>query len=146
MNNLEEKMQLDKLVNRWTVLGDEKKTEEQLELMTSDINYRVYFGTQVVAETVGRENLVKEFKSHASEVKRYFSLDGQHIVDFSKAGATGILYSQIKMVRANSDNQEVLTDYSVKYEDAYVKVNGSWRISQRVAYYVIVDSKVLSAD
>ncbi|WP_137626481.1 nuclear transport factor 2 family protein [Lactiplantibacillus pingfangensis] len=146
MKNFEEKISLDKLVNRWTVLGDEKRTEEQLELMTSDVNYQVYFGDQMVVETVGREKLIQEFKTHATEVNRYFSLDGQHIVDFNRAGATGTLYSQMKMVRVNSEGQEVLTDYSVKYQDTYVKVNKSWRISQRVAYYVIVNSKALSTD
>ena len=145
MTNIDEKIKLDKLVNRWTVLGDEKRTEEQIALMCSDVTYQVYFGDQKVSETIGQENLIKEFKGHAAEVKRYFSLDGLHIVDFNDKGATGILYSQMKMVRENEAGQEILTDYSVRYDDFYIKDGDDWKINKRAAHFIIVDSKELAA-
>lgn len=143
MSNLEDKIKLDKLVNQWTVLGDEKKTEEQLSLMCEGVNYQVYMGNQKISETVGRENLLKEFKVHVAQVNRYFSLDGQHIVNFIDQGATGILYSQMKMIRTDDEGNEILTDYSVRYDDLYIRDGENWKINRRLAHFIIVDSKTL---
>lgn len=41
----------------------------------------------------------QEFNKHASEVKTYFTLNGQHQVQIDGNRATGISFSQIKMIR-----------------------------------------------
>lgn len=56
--------------------------------------------------------------------------------------ATGVSYSQQKMVR-DEDGKEVLSDYSIKYEDTYVRQNGTWLIKTRIAHFIIIETRVL---
>ncbi|KQX46969.1 hypothetical protein ASD40_17015 [Paenibacillus sp. Root444D2] len=54
----------------------------------------------------------------------------------------GVSYSQMKMVR-EEDGKEVITDYSVKYDDLYVRQNGTWLIKERIAHFSIIDARAL---
>lgn len=47
------------------------------------------------------------------------------------------------MIR-ESDGKDILTDYSVKYEDKYVCQNGKWFIKQRTGYFVIVEARQIN--
>ncbi|HKO76462.1 MAG TPA: nuclear transport factor 2 family protein [Flavobacterium sp.] len=140
---LKTKEDLRNLIDDYAYLGDEKKIAEQMDLFTSDLSYKVYMGGALVADVSGREIMERDFNSHSSEVKTYFTLNGQHIVKINDETASGVSYSQIKMIR-EIEGKDVLTDYSVKYDDYYVKVNGKWLIKDRIAYFVIVKSNNLS--
>lgn len=139
---LQAKFELRELVDTFSNLTDEKKISEQMLLFTPDARYKVYFGGQLVSDVSGTKQLEKDFIGHASLVKRYFSINGQHIVKVDGDTATGVSYSQMKMVR-DEDGKEVITDYSVKYEDEYVRQNGTWLIKSRTCHFVIVDARIL---
>jgi len=136
------KEELRNLIDAYATLGDEKKISEQMLLFTPDTSYRVYMGDFLAADVSGREALEKEFNLHASLVKTYFTLNGQHIVETDEDTAKGVSFSQIKMVR-ETDGKENITDYSVKYEDQYVLQNGKWLIKERIGYFIVVETRVL---
>lgn len=135
--------ELRKIVDNYAYLSDEKKIFEVMELFTKDATYTVYMNGVMVAQTKGTENLEKEFNGHASLVKTYFTMNGQHSVEINQNTATGISFSQLKMVR-EKDGVDNLTDYSVRYSDKYVLQNGRWLIHERVAYFLIIESRSLS--
>ncbi|CAD0003982.1 nuclear transport factor 2 family protein [Flavobacterium salmonis] len=139
---LRTKEDLRNLIDDYAYLGDEKKIAEQMELFTSDLSYKVYMGGALVADASGRESMERDFNLHSSEVKTYFTLNGQHTVKINDETASGVSYSQIKMIR-EIEGKDVLTDYSVKYDDYYVKINGKWLIKDRVAHFVVVKSNNL---
>lgn len=139
---LQAKLELRELVDAYSNLGDEKKLEEQMSLLTPDYRYTVYMGDQVVSDVSGTEQLLEEFKGHAALVKRYFSINAQHTVEVDGDTATGVAYSQLKMVR-DQDGKEVITDYSVKYDDTYVRQNGTWLIKTRIAHFIIIEARIL---
>ncbi|WP_198315718.1 nuclear transport factor 2 family protein [Chitinophaga tropicalis] len=85
----------------------------------------------------------KNISGHAAEVKTYFTLNGQHTVQINGEIATGVSFSQLKMVR-EKDGKDILTDYSVRYDDKYVYQNGKWLIKERIGNFLIVDSKPLN--
>lgn len=85
---------------------------------TKNAKYKVYIGDMLVSDLDGTDNLAKAFGEHASQVKTYFTLNRQHSVEIDGDQATGISFSQIKMVRATED-VDVLTDYSVIYRQIY---------------------------
>lgn len=58
----------------------------------------------------------RDFKLHTSQVKMYFTLNGQHTIKIEYDTATGISFAQIKMIR-EAEGKDILTDYSVKYDD-----------------------------
>lgn len=139
---LQAKFELRQLVDAFSNLGDEKKISEQMLLFTPDTRYKVYFGGQLVSDVSGTKQLEEEFTGHASLVKRYFSINGQHVVKVDGDTATGVSYSQMKMVR-EEDGKEVITDYSVRYDDEYVLQNGTWLIKARTAHFSIIDARTL---
>ncbi|WP_419872465.1 nuclear transport factor 2 family protein [Candidatus Pristimantibacillus sp. PTI5] len=139
---LQAKLELRELVDAFSNLGDEKRLSEQMLLFTPDTRYMVYFGGQLVSDVSGTKQLEEEFTSHASIVKRYFSINAQHIVKVDGDTATGVSYSQMKMVR-EEEGKEVITDYSVKYDDIYVRQNGTWLIKERTAHFSIIEARIL---
>ncbi len=137
------KEELRNLIDLYALLGDEKKISEQMKLFTKDATYIVYMNGSIVAKTTGTDVLEKEFSGHASQVKTYFTLNGQHITDIKLDTASGISFSQLKMIR-EAEGKNVITDYSVRYEDKYVLQNGKWLIQERIGHFLILDSRALS--
>lgn len=138
------KEELTDLIDAYAYLGDTKKISEQMGLFTSDVIYKAYMGDFLAANVSGTENLEKEFNGHASHVKTYFTLNGQHTVKIDADTATGVSFSQIKMIRA-SEGKDIITDYSVRYDDKYVYHNGKWWIKERTGYFIIVEARPLNS-
>jgi len=145
VENLKTRQELRDLVDAYAYLGDDKKIDEQMELFTPDATYKVYMNGIEVANTTGTETLKKEFSTHAVEVKTYFTLNGQHTAEIDGNDATGISFSQLKMVR-EKDGKNIITDYSVKYEDAYIFQNGKWLIRKRIGHFLIIETRTLNND
>jgi hypothetical protein len=140
---LRTKEELRNLIDAYAYLGDEKRISEQMEVFTPDAVYKVYMNNSLVVNISGTENLEKEFNGHASLVETYFTMNGQHTVKINGDIATGISFSQIKMIRA-SEGKNIITDYSVKYDDKYVCQNGKWLIKERTGYFTIVEARPLN--
>ncbi|SFB83559.1 SnoaL-like domain-containing protein [Flexibacter flexilis DSM 6793] len=140
---LKAKEELRTLIDAYAYLGDEKKITEQMTLFTKDVTYTVYMNGVIVANITGNEALEKEFTGHASLVKTYFTLNGQHTVTIEGDTAKGVSFSLLKMIREN-EGKDVITDYSVKYEDSYVFQNGKWLIKERVGYFLMIEARTLN--
>jgi hypothetical protein len=140
---LRTKEELRNLIDAYAYLGDEKKISEQMSVFTPDVVYTVYMNGSLVATVSGTENMEKEFNGHAAQVKTYFTMNGQHTVKIDGDTATGVSFSQIKMIR-ESDGKDNITDYSVKYDDKYVCQNGKWLIKERTGYFIIVEARPLN--
>lgn len=137
---LKTKEELRNLIDNYAYLSDEWKISEVLDLFTPDVNYKVYMSGALVADVSGRENMERDFNLHASQVKTYFTLNGQHTVKIDGDTATGISFTQIKMIR-EVEGKDILTDYSVKYHDTYIFQNGKWLIKNRIGYFIIIESR-----
>jgi hypothetical protein len=140
---LKTKEELRNLIDDYAYLSDEWKIAEVMALFTPDVTYKVYMGGALVADVSGRENMEKDFNHHASLVKTYFTLNGQHTVKIDSKIATGVSFTQIKMIR-EIEGKDILTDYSVKYDDSYVFQNGKWLIKDRVAHFLIIEVRPIS--
>jgi hypothetical protein len=137
------KEELRDLVDAYAYLSDEKKISEVMGLFTTDTTYKVYMGDFLAADVSGIDTMEREFNGHASLVKTYFTLNGQHTVKIAGDTATGVSFSQIKMIR-EADGKDVLTDYSVRYHDRYILQNGKWLIKERIGHFIIVEERSLS--
>jgi hypothetical protein len=142
MEILKSKQELRDLIDAYAYLGDEKRIAEVMDLFTSDAIYKVYMGGALIATTNGTEDLARDFNGHAAEVKTYFTLNGQHTVTIEGEHATGVSFSQIKMIR-EPEGRKILTDYSVRYDDKYVRQDGKWLIKERTGHFIIIESRDL---
>ena len=140
---LEIKEELRALIDDYATLGDDKKLSEQMLLFTPSATYTAYMNGVLVSSTTGKDNLEAEFKGHASQVKKYFTLNGQHAVKIDGDTATGISFSQIKMIR-EQDGKDIIADYSVRYDDQYVRQDGKWLIKNRAGHFIIAEARVLN--
>lgn len=140
---LKTKEELRNLIDDYAYLGDEKRISEVMGLFTPDCSYKVYMNGALVANVSGTKNMEKEFNGHAAAVKTYFTMNGQHTVKIDGETAAGVSFTQIKMIR-DSDGKDMLTDYSVKYDDLYVYIDGKWFIKERTGYFIIIDSRTLN--
>ncbi|NRF37522.1 nuclear transport factor 2 family protein [Pedobacter foliorum] len=143
LENLNTRQELRDLIDAYAILGDERKISEQMNLFTKDANYKVYMNGQLLANTLGTDTLEKEFRGHASQVKTYFTLNGQHTVALKGDTATGVSFTQIKMIR-ETEGKDVLTDYSVRYDDNYVHRDGKWLIKARTGHFMIIEARSIS--
>jgi hypothetical protein len=141
---LEKKEKLRKLIDDYAVLGDDKKITEQMELFTPNIIYKAFMGGIVVSEVSGKANIEKEFIGHASLVKTYFTINGQQEVQIDGDTASGVSFAQIKMIR-EIDGKNVLTDYSVRYDDKYILQNNKWLINYREGHFIIIEERLLTS-
>jgi 3-phenylpropionate/cinnamic acid dioxygenase small subunit len=142
LGTLKTKEELRNLIDAYASLGDEKKISQMVKVFTKDANYKVYMNGALVGNTEGRDNLEKEFAGHASVVKTYFTLNGQHTVKIEGHTATGTSFTQIKMIR-ETEGKDILSDYSVRYDDNYIFQDGKWLIKERVAHFLIVEARTL---
>lgn len=140
---LKTKEDLRNLIDDYAYLSDDKKIAEVMDLFTPDVTYKVYMGGALVADVSGRENMEKDFNQHASLVKTYFTLNGQHTVKIGNETTSGVSFTQIKMIR-EVEGKDILTDYSVKYDDSYVFQNGKWLIKDRIGYFLIIEARPIS--
>ena len=132
--------ELRKLIDDYASLGDKRKISEQMSLFTQDATYKVYMNNSLVANVNGTADLEQEFNGHASQVKTYFTLNGQHTTEIDGDHASGISFTQIKMIR-EADGKNIISDYSVKYDDKYIRQNGKWLIKERIGYFIIVETR-----
>lgn len=139
---LKAKEELRNLIDAYASLGDEKKISQVMDLFTPDMKYDVYMNNHLISSVSGRENMEKDFNEHAAQVKTYFTLNGQHTVEVNGDTASGVSFTQMKMIR-EIEGKNILTDYSVKYDDKYVYQGGKWFIKERIGYFIIIDAREL---
>ena len=137
------KTELRDLIDAYAYLSDDKKIAEVMALFTKDATYTVFINGAQIASTTGTDLLEKEFNEHAALVKTYFTLNSQHTVNVNSETVTGVSFTQIKMIR-EVEGKDVITDYSVKYEDIYVKQNHRWLIKERVGHFVMIEARTLN--
>lgn len=93
LDTLKIKKDLRKLIDDYAYLSDEKKIAEVMQLFTKDATYTVCMNGVVVSQTAGTDKLENEFNGHASLVKTYFTLNGQHTVNISGSTARNFIFS-----------------------------------------------------
>nr|WP_294782229.1 nuclear transport factor 2 family protein [uncultured Flavobacterium sp.] len=137
------KEELRNLIDDYASLGDKKKIAQVMDLFTPDVKYNVYMNNTLISSVSGRNNMETDFNKHAAEVKTYFTLNGQHQVTIDGNTATGVSFSQLKMVREN-EGKDIISDYSVKYDDKYILQDGKWLIKERTGHFLIIETKILN--
>ena len=142
-NQLIERQALKDLVDTFSNLADEKRVAEQMPLFTPDAQVNTYIGGKLFAEAKGREEIEQVFSSFLAQFHSVYHLNGQHTVTFrSETEAEAINYCAVKLV-GEEEGKQVLQDHSVRYQDTYVKQDGQWLISQRIANFMISETRII---
>ncbi|OXB07748.1 nuclear transport factor 2 family protein [Flavobacterium pectinovorum] len=140
---LKDKEELRAVIDAYATLGDDKKLTEQMALFTPDTTYNVFMNGHQVVATSGRDQMEKDFAEHIAQVKTYFTLNGQFSVTVDGDTASGVSFSQLKMIR-ETEGKDVLTDYSVRYEDTFVRQDGKWLIKARIGHFIMIEVREIN--
>ena len=142
-NQQAERQALKDLVDTFSNLADEKRVAEQMALFTPDAQVNTYIGGKLFAEAKGTAEIEQVFSSFLAQFHSVYHLNGQHTVTFrSETEAEAINYCAVKLV-GEQDGKQVLQDHSVRYQDTYIKQDGKWLISQRIANFMISETRVI---
>ncbi len=142
-NQQAERQALKDLVDTFSNLADEKRVAEQMALFTPDAQVNTYIGGKLFAEAKGTAEIEQVFSSFLAQFHSVYHLNGQHTVTFrSETEAEAINYCAVKLV-GGQDGKQVLQDHSVRYQDTYIKQGGKWLISQRIANFMISETRVI---
>lgn len=142
-NQQAERQALKDLVDTFSNLADEKRVAEQMALFTPDAQVNTYIGGKLFAEAKGTAEIEQVFSSFLAQFHSVYHLNGQHTVTFrSETEAEAINYCAVKLV-GEQDGKQVLQDHSVRYQDTYIKQDGKWLISQRIANFMISETRII---
>ena len=143
VQQITDRLALKDLVDTFSNLADEKKVAEQMPLFTQDAVVNTYIGGKLVFAMTGRDEIEKVFSDFLTPFHSVYHLNGQHTVTFQdENNATAINYCAVKLVETK-DGKEVLQEHSVRYNDTYVKQNGRWLIKERIADFMISETRVI---
>ena len=142
-NQQAERQALKDLVDTFSNLADEKRVAEQMALFTPDAQVNTYIGGKLFAEAKGTAEIEQVFSSFLAQFHSVYHLNGQHTVTFrSETEVEAINYCAVKLV-GEQDGKQVLQDHSVRYQDTYIKQDGKWLISQRIANFMISETCII---
>lgn len=143
MNNLQQlldRQALRDVVDTFSNLADEWRIHDQVvQLFTPDAIVNTHIGGQLVYEMQGHEQIEQVFSDFTKKFKTMYHINGQHTVTFhSETTASAVLYCLVKL----ASETEVQT-HSVRYLDDFVKQDGKWLISKRIAHFMISENHAL---
>lgn len=139
---LEAKSELKELIDTFSNLADEKNVSGQMPLFTKDTIVKVYMGEELLFDISGTKQLEEVFIGFTADVKRSYHMNGQQVVKIDGDTATGIAYCQVKLV-SEEEGKEVVMEHSIRYNDKYVRQNGTWLISERISHFNITEKRTV---
>ncbi len=138
MTQIEDKLALKELVDIFSILADQKKTEEQTLLFTENAEVVSIMNGLAQPALVGRKKLGEAFGGFLSLFETVYHLNGQQTVQINGNSATGTAYSQVTLI-GTENGKRMKTTFGVIYKDDYLKVNGHWLINKRQSNFTWIE-------
>lgn len=132
---LENRMQLKDLVDRYATESDKNNQDYYREIFTSDVKLKVYSCKKQGMDIHNVEDMIAQYKAFGA-AKESFHQNNQQVVDFTdEIHNTGIRYDIAPLV-TDDNGKDKLTMHAVRYYDKYVKTEERWWIAEREQYFI----------
>lgn len=132
---MQNKIELKELVDRFSTLSDTKSVQEQVLLFTEDALLETYRNGEKNSEIKGRDNIAERFTSFLNQFSTVYHQSGQQIItELTETTAKGTAYCLVVLVRENGGKTETLTQ-GVTYTDEFVKIDGKWMFAKRASNF-----------
>ncbi|MBS1174632.1 MAG: hypothetical protein H6R05_763 [Burkholderiaceae bacterium] len=149
MNTLEQRIQkledtaaLKTIVDHFSNLADKKELATQMLLFTQDAVVETYFEGELFAAMKGREEILATFTNFTQNFDTMYHMNGQFTAHINGDTATADHYALVVLVNT-VEGQKHRNTNGVIYKDEYVRQNGEWLISKRVANFTWRDNQVI---
>ena len=129
---LEEKEAIREVIDRFSNL--ECDVPAQQALFTKDAHIMVH----------GSEEMRNQFEGFTKTVKASHHMNGQKVIEIEGSTATDTHYCRAALI-TEENGKTYITDNYIRYVDTLVKEEGTWKISIRDQYFVIVEKREMKA-
>lgn len=142
---MQDKLEIQELVNVFANLADEKDAKSQGELFLENgiLEFQMRFDGEI-QNIMGREALVNAFAATINPCIAVYHINGQHIITLNGDEATGTAYCQATLVN-DVDGKKIVTVNNVRYRDSYKKVDGKWYLEKRRTTFLISEKHEMNA-
>lgn len=144
IQRLEDQAAIKRVVDTFSNLADDKNIADQMHLFTEDAIVETYFGDTLFASMEGREEIGTVFSSFIANFDAMYHMNGQMTVDINGDRATSNHYCLVFLI-SNAEGKTFNNTNGVIYKDEYVRRDGTWLISKRVARFTWRDQRELTA-
>ena len=135
---IEDKLALKELVDRFSILADQKKGIEQMYLFTEDATVETYANGKLAASMKGNKQIGETFNAFLNSQQTVYHINGQQVVTIEGDTATGISYC-LTVLFSEQDGKTTKRSIGVIYHDEFVKQNGTWLIAKRISDFTWQD-------
>jgi hypothetical protein len=132
---LEDRAAIKQLVDRFSVLADVKKTQEQTLLFTNDGTVSTTVNGQVVSSLRGHEQIGNAFAAFLANFDTVYHANAQLELTLNGDTAAGISYCLVTLIGVENAKR-MKTSMLVIYNDSYVRQGGTWLIADRKSNFV----------
>jgi SnoaL-like domain len=140
-----DRVAIRQLIDAYAHCADRRDAGGQMALFTADAHFVVYMdarSNEPSMELHSRTQLAPVF----DDLNRYTAtthFNGQSAVAISGAAATGESYCLAHHVSAEGDERTIMIA-SIRYEDTFAKLDGTWMFSERRLYVDWTDTRHIS--
>jgi hypothetical protein len=142
---LADRIAIRELIDAYAHCADRRDADGQMALFTADTHFIVYMdarSSEPSMELHSRAELAPVF----DDLNRYVAtthFNGQSKVTISGPGATGESYCLAHHVSVEGDERTIMIA-SIRYEDTFTKLDGTWMFSERRLYVDWIDTRPIS--
>ena len=133
-NELEDRIALRELVDKVSLLADERDFHNQVQLFTQDGVSETFAEGTSILKLKGRKEMSQAFGEFLKNVDIIYHFNGQHVVTINGDGATGTSYCMITLI-GMENGRKIKTIIGAVYRDTYVRENNRWLISKRIGNF-----------
>jgi hypothetical protein len=141
-----DRLAIRELVDAYAFCADTRDAEGQKALFTDDTRFVVYMageGSDATDDLRGRESLTPVFDNlNTYEVTMHFN--GQSTVALDGDRATGETYCLAHHVYSDGAERKLMIA-AIRYQDTFVKTDGTWRFAERRLYVRWAETRTLEA-
>lgn len=138
---LEDKAAIKELLDRFSILADQKQPWKQVELFTKTAVLESYRRTapggekgQRTSRLEGSRQIGEAFENFLKNFETVYHFNGQSLAEVNGDKATGISYCTVNLV-SNANGKRTMTTFGVHYNDEFVRENGQWLFSKRTSIF-----------
>lgn len=132
---IEDKMAIKNVVDRFSNLADTKEINEQVLLFTEDGVVESISNGIPSSKLVGRQQLKEVFSQFLSGFHTVYHQNGHQTIDLQGEKASATSYCHVILVGEQEGKTMKTTLYTI-YIDEFVKENGQWLIKHRTSNFV----------
>ena len=134
LNELKDRIALKELVDRISILGDQKDFENQVQLFSEDAISETIAEGKTVLKLEGRQEMAQAFEKFLQDVETVYHFNGQHLVTIDGDKATGKCYCLIKLI-SKEEGKALKTTIGATYEDDYIRLKNRWFVAKRIGNF-----------